>query len=304
MNWGALLAANGYQVVMVTTTPVPDEFNFPNVEFLGPDQVGEVDYVLWGSTSTLGSNWFGRSTIAAKRVIRIQWPTGQRVDHSGDVVACVHPCFANQVADECGIGHEQIHILPGPTLPLSWWEMRKKPSAWPVKDSVIWAARDAFIGSQGPCGEAALRTFEETLRLHLIVLSIEQHQPQAQRFANLGAELTSGLHLGDILRAMRRSYVCVTTPAFMGPTLTEAIFEDCAPLVWRSYRALFPELVTAAEKHGVLLDGPDQVRDVLRRLLTDSGLRAAYLDSAKFAFADNSPAKCIEKWRFMEGRLR
>jgi hypothetical protein len=90
----------------------------------------------------------------------------------------------------------------------------------------------------------------------------------------------------------------------MGPTLTEAIFEDCAPLVWRGYRALFPELVTAAEKHGVLLDGPDQVRDVLRRLLTDSGLRAAYLDSAKFAFADNSPAKCIEKWRFMEGRLR
>jgi hypothetical protein len=307
MNWGALLAAHGYDVVIVSQQPDFAECAIPGVTFRGPDEVGDVDWVLFGTTSTLGSNWYGRTSVRTKRVVRLQWPTGGRIDASGDILAVVHPSFADQVADEARVPRESIHVLPSPTLPLDWWEQAagRALSPCPIKDAIVWAARDAFIGSQAPCGEAAFAAMEQSQALRVlkpIVLSIEQHRPQEPRFHALGAEITSGLHLGEILHIMRRSSICVTSPAFMGPTLTEAIFEDCVPLVWRSYRALFPELVAAAARHGVLLDGPEQVRGVMDRLIVDWALRARFLDSCKFAFADNSPAKCIEKWRFMEGR--
>jgi hypothetical protein len=308
LNWGALLGANGYEVVVVSQAPDFAECLIPGVTFAGPDEVGDVDWVLFGTTSVLGSNWYGRSSVRTKRVVRLQWPTGARIDASGDILAVAHPCYADQVADEAGVPRESIHVLPSPTLPLDWWEMAsgRMQSARPTKDIIVWAARDAFIGSQGPCGEAALAALEQSTALRgmpLVVLSIEQHRPQEARFVARGAVLTSGLHLGDVMRVMRRGVLCVTTPAFMGPTLTEAIFEDCAPLVWRSYRALFPELVAAAEKHGVLLDSPGDVRGVMERLLSDWALRAAFVDSCKFAFAEKSPAKCLGKWKFMEGRI-
>lgn len=311
INWGALLGANGWDVVIVSQSGDFEECSIPGVKFVAPDDVGEVDYVLFGTTSVLGSNWFGRSTVRARRVVRLQWPTGARIDASGDELAVVHQSLAAQVADEAGVPHESVHVLPSPTLPLDWWRASTHKtflrSDSPPKDVIVWAARDAFIGSQAPCGEQALQALEQSPSLRgmpLVVLSIEQHRPQEARFLSRGAELTSGLHLGQVLRVMRRGVLCVTTPAFMGPTLTEAIFEDCAPLVWSSYRSLFPELVNAAAKHGVLISDPSQIRGAMERLLADWQLRAAYVDSCKFAFAENSPAKCLEKWKFMQWRTR
>lgn len=305
MNWGALLAANGYEVYVISNAPDFPPARVPGVTFVGPNEAPEMDFVLFGTTSVLGSNWFGRSTLREKYVVRLQWPTEKQIDASGDVLAVAHPCLADQVADEARVPRESIHVLPSPTLPLAWWEsaIGKPASPWPEKKLIVWAARDAFVGSQAPCGYAALDAVEKFRSLHPFVLSCEQHQGQHGAFAAMGATLTSGSHLGEVLTAMRHGVLCVTTPAFMGPTLTEAIFEDCVPLVWASYRTLFPELVRAAELHGVLCQGPDDVYPVMRRLITEPDLRNATLASYRFAFADHSPQKCIEKWKFMEGRL-
>jgi hypothetical protein len=322
MNWGALLAANGYEVVIVSNEPDWDGPRVPGVTFASPDAAPEVDWVLFGSTSVLPSNWFGRYTVRTKRVVRLQWPTGARIDASGDILAVTHPTLAAQVADEAGVPHESIHVLPSPTLPYAWWASVCGINAgtMPVKDHVLWGAREGFGdrngGSYVEFGAAALAAIEELAPprgLRPFVLSQEQyedgygpgvaaHRPAA-RFRALGAVLTSNLPLGSVLLAMRRSLVAITLPAIMGPTLTEAIFEDCAPLVWVQYGALFPDLVEAARKHGVLLTSPTDIRPTLQRLLDDHGMRAAYVDSCKFAFAENSPAKCVDKWRFMEHRV-
>jgi hypothetical protein len=308
LNWAALLAANGYDVVVVAQWPGSAECAVSGVAFLGPDEVGEVDWVIFGSTSVLGSNWFGRTTVRTKRVVRVQWPTGASVDHSGDIVAVAHRCLVEQVAAECGLARERLQVLPPPVLPLAWWDTvcGRQTAPWPERDCIVWAARDGFAGSYAPCGEAMLLAWEQSpiLRgLRPLVLSSEQYdQAHLDRFRALGGQLASGLHLGEVLRAMRRAVLCVTQPAYMGPTLTEATFEGAPPLVWRRYGVLFPELAAAAARHDLLLDDPGQVRSVMERIVSDWKMRAEYTDSCRFAFADNSPERSLAAWKEMEAR--
>ena len=308
LNWGALLGANGYDVTVISQGGDFDGCKIPGVKFAGPDEAPEVDLVLFGSTSRASSNWFGRSTLRAKGAVRLQWPTGGSIDHSGDVVAVASAHLADQVATECGVAREQIHALPSPVLPLAWWDAAcgRTTAPMPERKLILWGARDAFAGSAQPAGEACLSALEQShlLRLSLLLLSTEQYAPHLiDRFKALGGTcFTSGLHLGKVLLMMRLSVLCVTGPAFMGPTLTEAIFEDCAPLVWAAYRPLFPKLCEAASKHGVLVEHDGQVRAIMERIVVDWKMRAEYVDSCKFAFADHSPAKCLEAWRAMEAR--
>jgi hypothetical protein len=192
-------------------------------------------------------------------------------------------------------------------LPLAWWLAAAglPPPPDLPRQFAMWGARAAFDGSSAPVGEAMLAALEQSplLRLPPYLLSMEQYtSPIVDRFRALGGTITSGLHLGEILHAMRQSVVCLTGPQFMGPTLTEAIFEDCAPLVWARYRALFPKLCDAAAKHGLLIEHEGQVRAVMERIVSDWQMRAEFVDSCKFAFADNSPERCLAAWCALEAQ--
>lgn len=321
LNWAALLAANGYDVVVVTPEPDAGECHIPGVRFVAVDDVGSVDWVLFGSTSS-SHVWPGLGTINARHVIRLQWPTGKQYQRNGEILAVAHPCLEGQVRSEGGDGVPCV-VLPSPSLPLEWWQAAAgmPKTERHTRPFVLWAAREAFGGAHGtsdPWGERALSALEQLLPgkgLQPYLLNRDDYRPEHgqllrdqrvwDRFAGLGVLAQEELSLGGVLDVMRQSVITVTLPTFKGPTLSEAVFEYSPPLVWDTYGAFYPELVAAAEKFGLLLRFNDEawrIKEVIERLLNEPGLRWNFLEKARFAFAENSPAHALDAWRAMEAR--
>lgn len=320
LNWAALLAAHGYEVILSPEfAPIEAELcPIPGVVYTSAESYENVDWLLYATTSPAPFSL----AVRARHTVRIQWPTSRPIAVGNEIFATVHAAHIAQIREETGC--RECLVLPHPVLPLSWWREQAGLADEAMQASrvgVLWAARAAFGGAHGTTetwGDPILTVLEELLRprsMYLTVLEGDEYLPEcgpllrqfrvAERFSKMSAVMEPPLLHGDVLNLMRRSRVVALTSTNYGAVVPETLFEGAAPMIWDRFGHMYPELAEAAARHNFLFRRSDSLEDArarLVRLFDDDAAREAFVAACKIACASHTPEASMTAWRLMEER--
>ena len=321
------VAGHGVTVVSNDLRDAPG-VPFRGVQFARAPVYGDVDYVVFATTSPVPRHDLRALVPGMKRSVRIQWPGSfSGVDLGANIVACAEPALLARAREYLGAG---VVSLPRPTLSLSWLTQNVVGLAVPgieeERRGIAWAIRD--FGDRNAEDDYFQQWKSRLLTLTLDcasqhgltvdVLSGEFYKPDfrlidkhqvLQRLARAGARVGDCCTpLDGLLATMRRSKVVVTngTGSPGTPLMMHAAFEGCAPIVWTMFDSMYPDLIEVARKYDVLMhyqvidEQPDRIATVLRRLVEDEGMRREYVRDCCTALAAYSPENTLAAWRAIE----